>query len=84
MSAINVYEQQLLQIQQALEKCESEEDRANLISLQADLRELISLENLEANSECESDTNESLDEASPENSKKVSLSLTIAQLNFTP
>lgn len=72
MSSTNVYELQLLQIAEALEKCESEENRANLLSLQADLRELISLENLEADSESESISEESIDEVPSENNKKVS------------
>lgn len=67
MSSTNIYEQQLLQIQQALETCQSEDDRANLISLQTDLRELISLENLEAESESESISDDSIEEIPPEN-----------------
>lgn len=44
MSAINIYEEQLKQIEAALETCDNDVDRANLISLQSDLKELISLE----------------------------------------
>lgn len=52
----NEYAQQLRQIQQALTACDNEEDRANLISLESDLKELISLENFESkNSDSESD-----------------------------
>ena len=65
--SINVYEQQLIQIRQALISCKDEADRSNLISLQNDLEELISLENLE---------NEDSSETSEENfqeSKKVKI-----------
>lgn len=56
----NNYEQQLIQIQQALTACDNEEDRANLISLESDLKELISLENFESkNSDSESEVDES-------------------------
>lgn len=61
----NLYQQQLLQIQIALQSCENNEDRDNLISLRKDLEELISLENVE--SETDSDENN----CEEENSKKV-------------
>lgn len=58
------YQQQLDQIRLALEACDNEEDRANLISLESDLKELISLENFESkNSDSESEEAE-VDESS--------------------
>lgn len=44
---ISVYQKQLLQTQQALLTCNNDEDRANLESLENDLKELISLESYE-------------------------------------
>lgn len=70
----NLYEQQLVQIRQALESCESEEDRANLISLQKDLEEIISLENLE-----NENSDETLEESFQE-SKKVKLLISINKI----
>lgn len=47
MSNVALYEQQLVQIQEALKTCDNGEDRANLVSLENDLKELVRLENLE-------------------------------------
>lgn len=56
MTETKLYEQQLLQIQNALQTCDNDEDRANLISLESDLKELISLAaNLESKSSDEDD-----------------------------
>lgn len=75
----NGYEQQLSQIQQALTACDNEEDRANLISLESDLKELISLENFESkNSESESDTE--VDESYAAE-RKVSNSIKALEIN---
>lgn len=63
----SVYEEQLETIKQALLTCNNDDDRANLISLQQDLQELISLENLESkssddeNCEDENETEENFD-----------------------
>lgn len=66
----SVYEEQLETIKQALLTCNNDDDRANLISLQQDLQELISLENIESKSSddenCENETEENFD-----NEKKV-------------
>jgi hypothetical protein len=43
MSELSLYEEQLQQIQTALESCENEADRKNLESLEKDLKELINL-----------------------------------------
>lgn len=47
MTNVALYEQQLVQIQEALKTCDNDEDRANLVSLENDLKELVRLENLE-------------------------------------
>lgn len=56
--SISLYEQQLVQIRLALETCDNEEDRANLISLENDLKELINLESLEIENESSNETSE--------------------------
>lgn len=68
--SINIYQQQLDQIRKALELCENEEDRANLLSLKDDLEELIKLENLESSLEYEN-LDQSSDEEDLHESKKV-------------
>lgn len=46
---MELYQEQLEKTQEALKNCDNEVDRENLISLENDLKELISLESYEAN-----------------------------------
>lgn len=61
MSNIDLYEQQLVQIQEALKTCDNDEDRANLISLESDLQELVRLENLNCESSDDSSDDGKID-----------------------
>lgn len=47
MSDLSLYEQQLSQIQNALKTCDNDADRADLLSLESNLQELILLAELE-------------------------------------
>lgn len=69
MSDIDIYKQQLDQIQQALTSCANDEDRTNLLSLKSDLEELIQLANLESKSS-DGENEISDEEADDESDKK--------------
>lgn len=72
--SLELYQEQLLQTQEALKTCDNEEDRANLCSLENDLKELISLESYESegDDQNEKSSEEISDVENLEEDKKVS------------
>lgn len=79
MSELSLYEEQLQQIQSALESCENEADRKNLESLEKDLKELINLSFLQSLEESEDslvkDDSESKGKVNQEQKVKIVLIL---------
>jgi hypothetical protein len=82
MSDLNLYEEQLKQIQAAQANCTNEEDLKNLQSLEKDLKDLINLSFLESLENEDTDKNEPESDIEATNNQQVSLFASYSQ-NFS-